>query len=159
MRVTSPVQPALKARLHDDLTAAIRARDGLRTATLRMALAAVTTAEVAGRQARQLSDDEVLAVLTREAKRRRESYEAYDAAGRPELAARERAEAQVLAGYLPAPLSPAELDALVEEAVARTGARSQRELGAVMKVLQPEVRGRADGRVVTAAVRRRLAGD
>src|SRR3954469_20148550 len=97
----------LKERLQADLTTSIKARDELRTGTLRMALAAVTTEEVAGKQARELSDDDVLAVLTREAKKRREAAEAFDDGGRPELAARERAEGEVLGAYLPAQLANA----------------------------------------------------
>src|SRR3954468_15702433 len=112
----------LKERLHADLTSAIKARDDLRTGTLRMALAAVTTEEVAGKQARQLSDDDVLTVLGREAKKRREAAQAFDEGGRPELAARERAEGEVLDTYLPAQLSDEELITIVSAAIAETGA-------------------------------------
>jgi uncharacterized protein YqeY len=149
---------SLKEQLHADLTAAIKARDELRTATLRMALAAVTTEEVAGKQARELSDDEVVAVLGREAKKRREAAEAFTEAGRGELADRERAEGEVLATYLPAQLSDAELSSLVSAAIGETGADSPKAMGQVMKVLQPKVAGRAEGGRVAAEVRRQLGG-
>lgn len=149
--------PELKARLQADLTTAMKARDELTTATLRMALTAVTTEEVAGKSARELSDDEVLKVLGREAKKRRESAEAYDAAGRGELAARERAEGEVIDRYLPAQLDDAELAELVRAAVAESGANSAQQLGAVMRLVQPRVAGRADGRRVSDEVRRQLA--
>ena len=147
----------LKKRLHDDLNAAMKARDELTTATLRMTLTAITTEEVAGKTARQLSDDEVLRVLGKEAKKRKEAAEAYDGAGRPELADRERAENTVLERYLPAQLDDAELTALVTAAVAEAGAASPRDMGAVMKLVQPRVAGRADGRRVSDEVRRQLA--
>src|SRR6266550_4616778 len=146
----------LKARLQADLTAAIKGRDELTTATLRMALAAVTTEEVAGRQARELSDDEVLRVLGREAKKRREAAEAFSTGGRPELAERERAEGAVLDRYLPAQLSDAEVAELVRAAIAETGATTPAQLGAVMKVVQPRAAGRAEGRRLAAEVRRQL---
>jgi len=148
----------LKARLQADLNAAMKARDELTTATLRMTLTAVTTEEVAGKAARELSDQDVLKVIAREAKKRRESAEAYAAAGRPELAERERAEGEVLAGYLPAQLDDAELSRLVAEAVAEVGASGMRDMGAVMKTVQPRVAGRADGKRVSDEVRRQLAG-
>jgi uncharacterized protein YqeY len=146
----------LKARLRADLTAAIKGRDELVVATLRMALAAVTTEEVAGAQARELSDDEVQRVLAREAKKRREAAEAFTAAGRSELAERERAEGAVLDRYLPAQLSDAEVADLVRAAIAETGASGPRELGAVMRVVQPRAAGRVDGRRLADEVRRQL---
>lgn len=149
----------LKERLQSDLTDAMRARDELRTATIRMALTAVSTEEVAGKQARELSDDEVLAVLGREAKKRREAAEAFTAAGRPELADREIAEEAVLDTYLPAQLTDEEVAALVSAAVAAAaadGAAGPRAIGSVMKLVQPEVAGRADGGRVAAEVRRQL---
>jgi uncharacterized protein YqeY len=149
--------PELKARLQADLNTAMKARDELTTATLRMALTAVTTEEVAGKQARELSDDEVLKVLAREGKKRREAAEAYDAAGRTELAARERAEGEVLDRYLPAQLDDAELAELVRAAVAEAGASGPQQLGAVMKLVQPKVAGRADGRRISDEVRRQLS--
>jgi uncharacterized protein YqeY len=150
-------QPGLKERLHSDLNAAMKARDELTTATLRMALTAVTTEEVAGSTARQLSDDEVLRVLGREAKKRREAAEAFDGAGRTELAERERAEGTVLDRYLPAQLGDDELGELVAAAIAEAGATTPRDMGAVMKLVQPRVAGRADGKRVSDEVRRRLA--
>ena len=148
----------LKDRLRSDLTSSMKARDELRSGTLRMVLTAVTNAEVAGKQARELSDDDVIGVLTSEGKKRREAAEAFDAAGRTTSAERERAEAAVIADYLPAQLDAAEIAALVTEAVARTGAAGEgmRAMGKVMGVLQPQVRGRADGGTVAAEVRRQL---
>lgn len=148
--------PELKARLHADLNTAMKARDELTTATLRMALTAVTTEEVAGKQARELSDDEVLKVLAREGKKRREAAEAYDGAKRPELAARERAEGEVLDRYLPAQLGDGELAELVRAAIGEAGASGPQQLGAVMKLVQPKVAGRADGRRISDEVRRQL---
>jgi hypothetical protein len=149
---------ALKDRLRTDLTAAMKARDQVRVRTLRMALTSVTKEEVAGTSARELSDDEVIGVLTREAKRRREAAEAFAAAGREEQAAAERAEGEVLDGYLPAQLSDDELGALVTAAIEETGAAGPRALGQVMKVLTPRVAGRAEGARVAAEVRRQLGG-
>lgn len=148
--------PELKARLHTDLNAAMKARDELTVATLRMALTAVTTEEVAGKSARELSDDEVLRVLAREAKKRREAAEAFTAAGRAELAAREQAEGTVLDRYLPAQLGDDELVRLVAAAIAEVGASSPRDMGAVMKAVQPRIGGRADGKRVSDEVRRQL---
>ena len=148
--------PELKQRLHDDLNAAMKARDEVTTATLRMALTAVTTEEVAGKQARVLSDDEGLRVLGREAKKRREAAEAFSAAGRAELAERERAEGKVLDRYLPAQLEDAELAELVRAAVAEAGASGPQQMGAVMKLVQPRVAGRADGKRVSDEVRTQL---
>lgn len=150
--------PALKARLQADLTDAIRARDELRAATLRMALTAVRSEEVAGTTARELTDAEVTTVLGREAKKRREAATAFDAAARPEKAARERDELGVLQGYLPSQLSDDELAALVAEEVAAVGAAGMPAMGRVMKALQPRVAGRAEGGRVAAEVRRQLAG-
>jgi uncharacterized protein YqeY len=147
---------ALKERLQADLTTAMKARDELRAATIRMALTAVTTEEVAGKKARVLSDDEVLAVLTREAKKRREAAEAFDGAGRDELATRERAEGEVLAEYLPAQLTDDELADLVRAAIAETGADNPKAMGQVMRVVTPLVTGRAEGGRVAAEVRRQL---
>lgn len=148
----------LKAKLQSDLTDAIRGRDQVRSGTLRMTLAAVTTAEVAGTEARELSDDDVQKVIAKEAKKRREAAEAYDGAGRTELADTERAELAVLESYLPAQLDDAAIDALVAEAVSESGAKGMAQMGQVMKVVQPKVAGRADGGRVAAAVKRALAG-
>jgi uncharacterized protein YqeY len=149
--------PELKSRLHADLNTAMKARDELTTATLRMALTAITTEEVAGKTARELSDDEVLKVLAREAKKRREATEAFADAGRTELADRERAEGEVLATYLPAQLDDAELAELVRAAVAESGASGPQQMGQVMKLVQPRVAGRADGKLVSDEVRRQLS--
>jgi uncharacterized protein len=146
----------LKDRLRADLNTAMRARDQVRLRTLRMALTSITTEEVAGTSARDLSDEEIVKVLTREAKKRREAAEAFGAAGRDEQAAAERAEGEVLAGYLPAQLSDEELAALAGAAIAETGATGMKGMGQVMKVLTPQVAGRADGARVAAEVRRRL---
>ncbi len=148
----------LKDRLRADLTAAIKGRDEIRSSTLRMVLTAITNAEVAGKTSRELSDDDVIAVLSAEGKKRREAAEAFAAAGREESAAKERAEAEVIAGYLPPPLTTEEIIALVAYAVASSGAADEgpRAMGKVMGVVQPQIRGRADGGVVAAEVRRQL---
>ena len=148
----------LKERLRTDLTAAIKGRDEVRSSTLRMVLTAITNAEVAGKQARQLSDDDVIGVLSAEAKKRREAADAFADAGRAESAAKERAEAEVIADYLPEPLTAEEISALVADAIASTGAAADgmRGMGKVMGVVTPQVRGRADGGAVAAEVRRQL---
>jgi uncharacterized protein len=148
----------LKERLQADLTSAMRGRDDVTTATLRMALAAVTTEEVAGSAARELSDDEVLKVLAREAKKRREAAEAFAGAGRTELAERERAEGGVLDRYLPQQLDDAGIAALVTDAIAETGATGLPQMGLVMKAAQAKAAGRADGKRLSTEVRRQLAG-
>lgn len=148
----------MKDRLRSDLTAAMKARDEVTVRTLRMALTSVTKEEVAGSSARELSDDEVLAVLTKEAKRRREAADAFAAAGREQQAAAERAEGVVLDAYLPAQLTDAELGELVAAAIEETGASGPRAMGQVMKVLTPQVAGRAEGARVATEVRRRLSG-
>jgi uncharacterized protein YqeY len=146
----------LKDRLQSDLTSAMRGRDEVTTATLRMALAAITTEEVAGDEARQLTDDEVLKVLARESKKRREAAEAFGSAGRPELAQRERAEGSVLDRYLPTQLSDAEVSDLVAAAIAESGASGMQQMGAVMRVAQQKAAGRADGKRLSTEVRRQL---
>jgi uncharacterized protein len=148
----------LKDRLRADLTASMKARDEVRTRTLRMVLTAVSNEEVAGDAARDLSDDEVLRILAREARRRREAADAFEAAGRADQAAAERAEDQVLAGYLPAQLSDAELAAIVADVIGQTGASGMAAMGQVMKAVTPRVAGRAEGGRVAAEVRRALAG-
>jgi uncharacterized protein len=148
----------LKERLRADLTASMRDRDEVRTATIRMVLTAITNAEVAGAAARDLSDDEIIGVLSKEAKKRREAAEAFRDGGRRDSAEREDAEAGIIAEYLPTPLTCDELAALVDAAVAETGASSLRDMGAVMKHLAPQVAGRADGRLVADTVKSRLAG-
>jgi uncharacterized protein YqeY len=148
----------LKQRLKDDLTTAIKTRDELRSATLRLTLSAITKEEVAGSTARELSDDEVLTVITREAKKRREAAEAFEQGGRAESAQRERAEGEVLAAYLPQQLSDEELAGIVREAIAESGAEGPKAMGAVMKVVNPKVAKRAEGGRVAAEVKRQLAG-
>jgi uncharacterized protein YqeY len=151
----------LKSRLQDDLTAAIKKRDELRSATLRMTLAAITKEEVAGTSARELSDDEVQKVIAREAKKRREAAEAFGKGGRAAQAEREQAEGEVLAEYLPKPLTDEELDVLVAEAVEEAkaaGAEGPRAMGQVMKIVNPKVAGRAEGGRVSALVKQQLAG-
>jgi uncharacterized protein YqeY len=150
----------LKDRLRADLTTAIKARDEVRSSTLRMVLSAITNAEVAGKQARELSDDDVVGVLSTEAKKRREAATAFEDAGRGESAAKERAEAAVIADYLPAQLSEDEIKELVASTVASLGVAGDgmRAMGRVMGALQPQVKGRADGAVVSAEVRRQLGG-
>ena len=146
----------LNERLQGALTSAIRARDELRRETLRMAIAAAYNEQKAAR--RPLTDDEVIAVLARELKRRRESIEAFRAGGREDRAAREEAEAAVIAEFLPRPLSQEELREMVRAAIAETGASTPRDLGRVMGVLVPRTRGRAEGRTVSEMVARELAG-
>ena len=147
---------SLKARLQADLTASMKARDELTTATLRMALTAVGNEEVAGKVARELSDEEVLKVLAREAKKRREAADAFTSGGRADRAARELAEGAVLDGYLPAQLSDEELTELVQQAVEESGAAGPQAMGAVMKAVGPKIGGRAEGGRVAAAVRTAL---
>jgi uncharacterized protein YqeY len=148
----------LKQTLRDDLTTAIKARDQLRSATLRLTLSAVSYEETAGDAHRDLSDDEVRTIITREVKKRRDAADAFTKASRADSAARERAEAEVLTAYLPAQLSDDELAALVAEAVTETGASGRSDMGAVMKAVQPKIAGRAEGARVAAEVKRRLAG-
>jgi uncharacterized protein YqeY len=148
----------LKDRLRDDLTIAMKARDELRASTLRMVLTAVKTEEVAGKAARELDDAEVVTVLTREAKKRREAAEAFDEGGRPDRADRERAEGEVIAAYLPAQLGDEELRDLVAAAIAETAAAGPSAMGQVMKTVTPRTAGRAEGGRVAAEVRRQLAG-
>jgi uncharacterized protein YqeY len=149
---------SLKETLRSDLTTAIKARDEVRSSTLRMVLTAITNAEVSGKEARELSDDEIIGVLTSEAKKRREAATAFAEGGREESAAKEQAEAAVIAGYLPEQLSESEIADLVAAAVEQVGAAGEgmRAMGKVMGVVQPQVRGRADGGTVAAEVRRQL---
>ena len=148
----------LKTQIQHDLHDAMRARDKVRSGTLRMTLTSITNAEVAGDEARELSDDEVLKVVAKEAKKRKESSVAYTDAGRPELAAVEEAELVVLEHYLPAQLGDDELQAIVARAVESTGATGMPQLGLVMKAAQAEVAGRADGGRVAAVVKQVLSG-
>jgi uncharacterized protein YqeY len=148
----------LKDRLRSDLTTSIKARDEVRSSTLRMVLAAITNAEVAGKVARELDDDDIIGVLSTEAKKRREAATAFADAGRTELADKESAEAAVIAEYLPAQLTSEEIAEIVTAAIEQTGAADEgmRAMGKVMGAVQPQVRGRADGAAVAAEVRRQL---
>jgi uncharacterized protein len=147
----------LKEQLRADLTRAMKGRDELTASTVRMVLTAVTTEEVAGKTARVLSDDEVVKVLTREAKKRREAQQAFAQAGRDELAAREQAELAVIETYLPQQMTDAEISTAVAAAIADSGAQGNQAMGQVMKLLSVKVAGRADGAKVAAEVRRQLA--
>ncbi len=149
---------ALKDRLRADLTASMKARDEVRSSTLRMVLTAITNAEVAGKEHRELSDDDIIGVLSTEAKKRREAHAAFEEGGRTEMAAKEQAEAAVIADYLPAQLGAEEIEQIVSAAVARAGAAGEgmRAMGKVMGIVQPQVKGRADGAAVAAEVRRQL---
>ncbi len=149
---------ALKDRLRADLTTAIKARDAVRSSTLRMVLTAITNAEVAGKEQRALTDEDIIGVLSREAKMRREAAVAFEDGGRSEMAAKEVAEGEVLADYLPAALSEAEMVAIVSAAIVQTGAAGEgmKAMGKVMGVVTPQVKGRADGAAVAAEVRRQL---
>ncbi|MEU8454443.1 GatB/YqeY domain-containing protein [Streptomyces griseoaurantiacus] len=151
----------LKSKLQADLNAAIKARDELRSSTLRLTLAAITKEEVAGTEKRELSDEEIIKVITREAKKRREAAEAFAQGGRAEQAERERAEGEVLAVYLPKQLSDEELRAIVVQAVEEAraaGAEGPRAMGQVMKIVNPKVAGQAEGGRVAALVKQVLAG-
>ncbi|WP_327067708.1 GatB/YqeY domain-containing protein [Kitasatospora sp. NBC_01302] len=149
---------SLKERLRDDLTAAIKARDELRSSTLRLTLTAVNRAEVAGPEKRELTDAEVVQVVQGEAKKRRDAATAFQDAGRAESAERERAEGEVLAEYLPRQLGDEELAAIVAAAVAESGASGPQGMGAVMKLVRPKVEGLAEGGRVAAAVKAALIG-
>ena len=150
---------SLKDRLRADLTAAIKAREEVRSSTIRMVLTAITNAEVAGKEARELSDDDVVGVLSTEAKKRREAATAFEEGGRTEMAAKERAEAEVLADYLPEQLDGDAIAALVADAIEKTGAAGEgmKAMGKVMGVVTPQTKGKADGGAVAAEVRRQLA--
>jgi uncharacterized protein len=149
----------LKERLRSDLTDAIKDRDKVRSGTIRMVLTAITEAEVAGSEAVELSDQQVLDVVIREAKKRREAEEAYTNAGRAELAEKEHAESEVLADYLPQQLTQSEIADIVADAIASTGAAElgMKGMGKVMARVTPQTRGKADGSVVAAEVRRQLS--
>jgi len=153
------IMSELKDRLRSDLTASIKARDELRSSTLRMVLTAITNAEVAGKEAKELTDDDVITVLSSEAKKRREAADAFHDAGRSESADKERAEAAVLADYLPAQLTPVEIAALVTATIEQLGVAGEgmKAMGRVMGALQPQIKGKADGGAVSAEVRRQLA--
>ena len=150
----------LKEQLHTDLTAAIKAKDSLTSGTLRMVLAAITNEEVSGKEARTLNDQDLITVLNREAKKRKEAATAYDEAKRPELADKERAELEIIQAYLPAALSEEDLAKIIASAVAEvaaSGSTGPSAMGAVMKLVSPQVSGRADGGAVAAAVKSALS--
>jgi uncharacterized protein len=155
----SDAPSTLKERLRSDLTAAIRERDKVRSGTIRMVLTAITEAEVAGSEAVELSDQQVLDVVIREDKKRREAEAAYANAGRSELAEKERAESDVLADYLPQQLTQEEIAAIVADAIASTGAAElgMKGMGKVMAQVTPQTKGKADGSAVAAEVRRQLS--
>ena len=149
---------ALKDRLRADLTTAMKARDDVRSSTLRMVLTSITNAEVAGKEHRELSDDDIIGVLSTEAKKRREATVAFEDAGRTEMAAKEKAEAAVIADYLPEQLTAEDVAGIVSAAIAQVGAAGEgmKAMGKVMGVVQPQVKGRADGGAVAAEVRKQL---
>ncbi|NDE50510.1 MAG: GatB/YqeY domain-containing protein [Actinobacteria bacterium] len=149
---------ALKEKLQSDLTAAMRARDELRSGTIRMVLTAIKNEEVSGKEARELSDSEVITVLSREAKKRREAAEAYEQAGAKDRASNEKAEGLIIAEYLPAQLSEAEIKDLIAAAITETGAAGPQQMGLVMKSIQPKIAGRADGGLVSSLVKAALSG-
>ena len=146
----------LKEKLKSDLTDAIRSQDAVKSGTIRMLLAAITNEEVAGKSARVLSDAELITVLSREAKKRREAVEAYTNAKRDDLANKEKEEAAVIALYLPEQLSEADIKKLIADAIAETNAAGSAGMGLVMKVLQPKIAGKADGGLVSAIVKELL---
>ncbi|MET0449902.1 MAG: GatB/YqeY domain-containing protein [Aeromicrobium sp.] len=149
---------ALKDQLHSDLTTSMKARDALRTSTLRMVLTAITNAEVSGKEVRDLSDEDIVTVLGSEAKKRREAAQAFAEGNRPELAEKETAEAAILAEYLPAQLSSEEIAVIVTAAVESAGAAGQgmKAMGQVMGIVSPQVKGKADGGAVAAEVKRQI---
>ena len=147
----------LKEKLQADLTEAIRSRNEVVSGTVRMLLPAITNEEVAGKSAKVLTDAEIITVLSREAKKRREAVEAYTQAKRDDLASKEKAEAAVIANYLPEQLSEDEIKKLIQAAITETGASGAAGMGLVMKVLQPKIAGKADGGVVSGLVKAALA--
>jgi uncharacterized protein YqeY len=149
---------ALKEKLQNDLTEAMRARDEVRSSTIRMVLTAIKNEEVAGKEARELSDAEVITVLSREAKKRREAAEAFEQAGAKDRADMEKAEGVVIAEYLPVQLSESEIKEMITAAIAETGATGPQQMGLVMKSIQPKIAGRADGGVVSSLVKAALSG-
>ena len=149
---------SLKEKLQNDLTSSMRARDEVRSSTIRMILTSIKNEEVSGKESRDLSDAEVITVLSREAKKRREAAEAFDQAGAKDRADQERAEGEIIAEYLPAQLSESEIKELIKAAIAETGANSPAQMGLVMKSLQPKTAGKADGGLVSSLVKAALAG-
>ena len=146
----------LKEKLQADLTEAIRGRDEVKSGTIRMLLSAITNEEVAGKAAKVLTDAEIITVLSRETKKRREAVEAFTAAKRDDLADKEKAEGAIIAQYLPEQLSEAEIKKMIADAITETNAAGPAGMGLVMKVLQPKIAGKADGGVVSALVKAAL---
>ncbi|MFY7812695.1 MAG: GatB/YqeY domain-containing protein [Candidatus Nanopelagicaceae bacterium] len=149
---------SLKEKLQNDLTDAMRSRDELRSSTIRMVLTAIKNEEVSGKEARELSDSEIITVLSREAKKRREAAEAFEQAGANDRAATEKAEGGVIAEYLPKQLSESEIKDLIAAAIKESGATTPAQMGLVMKALQPKIAGKADGGTVSALVKAALTG-
>jgi uncharacterized protein len=149
---------SLKEKLQNDLTDAMRSRDELRSSTIRMVLTAIKNEEVSGKEARELSDSEIITVLSREAKKRREAAEAFEQAGANDRAATEKAEGSVIAEYLPKQLSESEIKDLIAAAIKESGAATPAQMGLVMKALQPKIAGKADGGTVSALVKAALTG-
>ena len=149
---------ALKEKLQNDLTEAMRARDEVRSSTIRMVLTAIKNEEVSGKEARDLSDAEVITVLSREAKKRREAAEAFEQAGAADRAANEKAEGVIIAEYLPAQLSESEIKEMIAAAIAESGATGPQQMGQVMKLIQPKIAGRADGGIVSSLFKAALSG-
>ena len=149
---------ALKEKLQNDLTEAMRARNEVRSSTIRMVLTAIKNEEVSGKEARELSDAEVITVLSREAKKRREAAEAFEQAGAKDRSDMEKAESVVIAEYLPVQLSESEIKEMINAAIAETGATGPQQMGLVMKSIQPKIAGRADGGVVSSLVKAALSG-
>jgi len=147
---------SIKESLRADLTEAIRGRNEITSSTIRMVLTAITNEEVAGKEARVLSDDEVITVLSREAKKRREASEAFESAGRADKAALEKAEGEVIAKYLPAQLGIDEIKKMIADAVASTGAAGPADMGKVMGAVKPLIAGKADGSIVSTLVKEAL---
>lgn len=147
---------SIKEQLKKDLTEAIRGRDEITSGTIRMVLTAITNEEVAGKEARVLSDEEIITVLSREAKKRREAAEAFENAGRADKSALEKSEGEVIAKYLPAQLSEADIAAIIAEAIASTGAQGPADMGKVMGAVKPKIAGKADGGLVSALVKAAL---
>jgi uncharacterized protein YqeY len=148
----------LKETLKSDLTEAIRSSDKVVSGTIRMVLTAITNEEVSGKEARVLSDEEIITVLSREAKKRREAAEEFAKAGRTDRAADEKAEGEVIAKYLPAQLSEDDIKKLIADAVASTGAAGPADMGKVMGAIKPKIAGKADGALVSSLVKAALAG-
>ena len=148
----------LKETLRSDLTEAIRSRDELKSGTIRMVLTAITNEEVSGKEARTLNDAEIITVLSREAKKRREAAEAFTIGGRADRAERETLEGEIIASYLPAALSEDEIKSIIAQAIVETGASGPAGMGQVMKTVAPKIAGRADGSTVSALVKAALSG-